>query len=70
MKKTYISPAMLTVELASRDALLLSASATRTLSGTSFGGTTSTPNGGGSSVSSADVKEQNVSDVNLWDKEW
>ena len=37
------------------------------LSGTSFGGTTSTPNGG-VSVSSADTK--GISDVNIWDNEW
>jgi len=66
MRNAYIVPAMLTVELGSRSALLLSASATRTLSGTSYGGKTSDNPG----VTSADVKEQNVSDVNVWDKEW
>ena len=43
MKKTYISPAALTVELGSRDAMLQSISSTGSLSGTtsSRGGTQS-----------------------------
>ena len=64
MNKTYISPAMLTVELGSRDAMLQSVSATSSLTGTRYGGTT------GTTITDADVKEQNVTDVNLWDKEW
>jgi len=65
VKNTYIVPELLVVQLASRDALLQSVSATSSLTGTSFGGRTST-----NSITDADVKEQNVTDVNLWDKEW
>ena len=65
MKKIYNQPTCIVVELASRDALLQSVSATSSLTGTSFGGETST-----NSITDADVKEQNVTDVNLWDKEW
>ena len=61
MKKTYISPAMLTVQLGSRDALLQSVSSTESLNGTRFGGSSSS---GG--PSEADVKESK----NVWDEEW
>lgn len=63
MKKTYIVPALLVVQLGSRDALL-TLSANDSL-GVNDGGTTSDHG-----VTSADVKEQNVSNVNVWDKEW
>ena len=63
MKKTYISPVMLTVELGSRDALL-TLSANDSL-GVNDGGTTSDHG-----VTSGDVKENSVSNVNVWDKEW
>lgn len=59
--KKYISPAMLTVQLASRDAMM-SVSATGTLTGTRYGGNT------GTTITDADVKT--TSDVNLWDNEW
>ena len=62
MKKTYMVPALLVVQLASRDALLQSVSAQSTL-GVTYKGTTS-DNG----VTDADVK--GVTDVNVWDKEW
>jgi len=61
MKKTYIIPAMLAVQLASRDTMM-TVSAMSTL-GVSSGGNTSTNN-----IQEADVKE--VNDVNVWDKEW
>ena len=63
MKKTYISPAMLTVELGSRDALLQSVSSTEGLTGTSYGGRTSSITGG---VTEGDVKESK----SIWDEEW
>ena len=64
MKKTYISPAALTVQLGYRDALLQSVSSTEGLGGTSWGGSTSQEGG----PSSADVK--GMTDVNVWDEEW
>ena len=67
VKNTYIVPELLVVQLASRDALLQSVSATSSLTGTSFGGRTSAST---TTITDADVKEQNVTDVNLWDKEW
>jgi len=60
MKRTYISPVMLAVQLGSRDALLQSVSAEPTL-GASYRGTTS-DNG----VTEGDVKESK----SLWDNEW
>ena len=66
VKKTYISPAALTVQLGYRDALLQSVSSsnpTKGLTGTSFGGTTSLTSGG---VTSGDTKESK----NIWDEEW
>jgi len=62
MKKTYISPAALTVQLGSRDAMLQSISSTGSLSGTtsSRGGT------GAAGIEDADVKEHK----NIWDEEW
>ena len=59
MKKTYISPNMLVVRLGMIRPLA-----------------TSTPDVGIDNVSNPvlgntlDVKEQNVTDVNLWDNEW
>ena len=67
MKKTYNQPTCIVVELASRDAMLQSVSATISLTGTSFGGRTSAST---TTITDADVKEQNVTDVNVWDKEW
>ena len=61
MKKTYISPAALTVELGSRDALLQSVSSKVGLTGTSYGGDSSS---GG--VTEGDAKESK----SLWDEEW
>ena len=61
MKKTYISPAALTVQLGSRDALLQSVSSTESLNGTSFGGKTSSGR-----PSEGDVKESK----SIWDEEW
>ena len=64
MKKTYITPTVLTVELGSRDALLTSISATNEttgLGGTSYGG--GSTSGG---VTSGDAKESK----NIWDEEW
>ena len=63
MKKTYISPIMLTVQLGSRDALLQTVSAQSTL-GAGYRGTTSS----NSSVTEGDVKESKS--VNVWDEEW
>ena len=63
MKKTYIKPASLIVQLSSRSALM-SVSGTDTLGGTSYGGTTTD-----NSIVDADVKSINL-DVNLWDDEW
>ena len=68
VKKTYIVPELFVVQLASRDAMLQSVSATSTLGGTRFGGTTSTPNNGGDAITDADVK--GITDVNVWDNEW
>ena len=65
MKKTYISPAALTVQLGYRDALLQSVSSEESLTGTSFGGTTSSTSGG-VTVTSGDTKESK----NIWDEEW
>ena len=62
MKKTYISPIMLTVQLGSRDALLQTVSAQSTL-GAGYRGATS-DNG----VTAGDVKESKS--VNVWDEEW
>lgn len=65
MKKTYIAPASLTVQLRGRDALLQSVSGNSI--GLGYGGDTDT-----SGIISADVKEQYppISDVNVWDDEW
>ena len=63
MKKTYNQPTCLVVELASRNAMLISASGTETLGGTRYGGSTTD-----NSISGGDVK--GMSDVNLWDNEW
>jgi hypothetical protein len=63
MKKTYNQPTCLVVQLRSRDSLLVTVSATNSLSNTRYGGTTSV-----NSVTDADVKGTN--DVNLWDNEW
>ena len=65
MKKTYINPTIVTVQLRGRDAILTSVSGFATLDDTSFGGTTS---GGGNNITDADVK--GISDVNVWDNEW
>lgn len=64
MKKTYITPIVLTVELSNRDALLTSISATNEttgLGGTSYGGSSTS-----SGVTSGDVKESK----SIWDEEW
>ena len=64
MKKTYISPAALTVQLGYRDALLQSVSSTSPttgLTGTSYGGGSTL---GG--VTEGDVKESK----SIWDEEW
>ena len=66
MKKIYNQPTCLVVELSSRNAIM-AISGQETLSGTSWGGTTSSPTGGGS-ISDADVK--GITDVNVWDEEW
>ena len=65
MKKTYIAPASLTVQLRGRDALLQSVSGNSI--GLGYGGDTGT-----SGIISADVKEKNppINDVNVWDDEW
>lgn len=63
MKKTYNSPGMIVVHLGSRDALM-SVSGTDSLSGTSYGGTTSDDG-----IIDADVKSINL-DVNIWNDEW
>ena len=65
MKKTYNQPACLVVELASRN-MFMGVSGTETLGGTSYGGTTSSAEGG--AITSGDVK--GMGDVNLWDEEW
>jgi hypothetical protein len=62
MKKTYITPSVLTVQLSSRSTLM-SLSATDSLDGTSYGGTTL-----GNSIIDADVK--GFGDKNIWDEEW
>ena len=62
MKKTYISPIMLTVQLGSRDALLQTVSAVSGLRA-GYGGTTHEKG-----VSEGDVKESKS--VNVWDEEW
>ena len=66
VKKTYISPAALTVQLGYRDALLQSVSSsspTTGLTGTRYGGSTSSITGG---VTEGDTKESK----NIWDEEW
>ena len=62
MKKTYIIPVSLTVNLGSCDAILQTVSGASTLSNTRYGGNSA------GNVTSADVKGQ--SDVNVWDSEW
>lgn len=57
MKKIFITPASLTIQLGSRDALLQSVSSDDISSG---GGT------GEGGVTEGDVKENK----NLWDEEW
>lgn len=57
MKKTYITPAALTVKLGTCKMMAESFEIKR----------------GGASISSSEdilVKEQNTTDVNLWDEEW
>ena len=58
VKKTYISPEMLTVQLGTvhmmAESLVIDRSGTNTIS----------------SQSEILVKENNVSDVNVWDNEW
>ena len=58
MKKTYITPEILTVQLGTchmmAESLYIDQVGTQTIS----------------SSSEILVKEQNVSDVNVWDKEW
>ena len=57
MKKTYIVPAMLAVQLGTCHMMAESL----------------TINSGGATINNASdilVKEQNVSDVNVWDNEW
>ena len=63
VKKTYLVPELFVVQLSSRDAMM-SVSAMSTL-GVSSGGNTST-----NSIYDADVKEQTITDVNVWDNEW
>lgn len=65
MKKTYNQPTCLVVELASRN-MFMDVSGNDSLTGTKFGGTTSSAEGG--AITSGDVK--GMSDVNLWDEEW
>ena len=58
MKKTYISPAALTVQLGTTQMMAQSLRINKT---------------GGPSISSSNdilVKEENTTDVNLWDDEW
>ena len=58
MKKTYISPAMLTVQLGTVHMMAESLVISR---------------GGGATIDNSGdilVKENNVSDVNVWDNEW
>ena len=62
MKKTYISPAALTVQLGSRDAMLQSISSTGSLSGT----TSSRGDTQSAGIEEADVKESK----SVWDEEW
>lgn len=63
VKRTYIIPEFLVVNLVSRDALLQSVSGKASLSGTSYGG-----NSSDAGDISADVKES--TDINVWDDEW
>ena len=66
VKKTYIIPSSLTVQLSSRDAQLqtISANSASTgLDGTTFGGNTSSASIG---PEGADVKENK----SVWDEEW
>ena len=63
MKKTYITPTSLIVQLSGRNPLM-SLSAVSTLSGTEFGGE-SDANG----IIEADIKSFSF-DNNLWDDEW
>ena len=58
MKKTYISPASLTVQLGTTQMMAQSLTINR-------GSSTSIQNSG-----DILVKEDNTSDVNLWDNEW
>ena len=58
MKKTYISPASLTVQLGTTQMMAESLTINR-------GSSTSIQNSG-----DILVKEDNTSDVNLWDNEW
>ena len=58
MKKTYISPALLTVQLGTTQMMAQSLTINR-------GSSTSIQNSG-----DILVKEDNSSDVNLWDNEW
>ena len=63
MKKTYITPASLTVKLSGCDALLQTVSANGFLLDTRFGGTTEE-----NEVISSDTKE--IFGKSIWDNEW
>ena len=63
MKKTYINPTIVTVQLRGRDAILTSVSGFATLDDTSWGGNTS-----GNSITNADVK--GITSKSVWDEEW
>ena len=63
MKKTYITPASLTVKLAGRDAVLQVVSANDYLLGTGFEGNTLDNN-----VTNADTKE--LFGKSIWENEW
>ena len=62
MKKIYIAPSTLTVQLSSRS-VLMSVSANESLDGTSYGGETL-----GNSIIDADTKS--YGNKNVWDNEW
>ena len=60
MKKTYITPAFVAVELGFRKNVMLTASET--------GGSQLITNGG--SGDGTDIGVKGVTDVNVWDEEW
>ena len=60
MKKTYMTPAFLAVELGMRSVAMLSAS--------DGSGSSVLPDGGDGDGS--DIGAKDITDVNLWDEEW